>query len=68
MIIQDVDVIILDEPFNAIEEKTVNKIKDYLLSIKKDKIIILCSHYKEDLRDLEINEIYKFENGRVNKL
>lgn len=68
VLMEDVDVIILDEPFNAIEEKTVDKIKDYLLSIKKDKIIILCSHYKEDLKDLEINELYKFENGRVNKL
>ena len=68
VLMEDVDVIILDEPFNAIEEKTVNKIKDYLLSIKKDKIIILASHHKEDLNDLKVNELYKFEEGKVCKV
>ena len=68
VLMEDVDVIILDEPFNAIEEKTVNKIKDYLLSIKQDKIIILASHHKEDLNDLKVNELYKFEEGKVCKV
>lgn len=68
VLMEESDIIVLDEPFNAIEEKTVNKIKDYLLNIKKDKIIILASHHKEDLNDLKVNELYKFEDGKVLKI
>lgn len=44
------EIIILDEPFNAIEEETVNKIKNILLEEKsKGKLIILSSHIKDDI-------------------
>ena len=44
------EIIILDEPSNAIEEETVNKIKNILLHEKsKGKLIILSSHIKDDI-------------------
>ena len=49
-IINDPDILILDEPFNGIEEASVLKIKEYLKSIKNNKIIILSTHIKEDWR------------------
>lgn len=59
------NVIILDEPFNGIEEITVSKIKKYLLDLKKmNKIIIISSHIKEDLTEL-CDVIYYFDNGKV---
>lgn len=63
-IINDPDILILDEPFNGIEEASVLKIKEYLKSIKKNKIIILSTHIKEDLEELS-DQIFYFDNGKV---
>lgn len=66
-IMEDQDVIILDEPFNGIDELSVKKIKKYLLELKKrGKIVILSSHIKDDLEEI-CDKIYYFENGNVFK-
>ena len=41
------DLILLDEPTSALDKKNEKKILDFLISIKKDKIIIVVSH-KDD--------------------
>lgn len=61
-IMENPQILILDEPFNGIEEKTVNKIIEYLKEEKKEKIIIFSTHIKEDLTALADN-IYKIDNG-----
>ena len=67
VIMEDPQVLILDEPFNGIEEESVKKIIDYLLSEKKkNKIIIISSHIKEDLEKMA-DKIYYFDNGTVKK-
>ena len=66
-IMEDPQIIFLDEPFNGIEEKTVDNLKKYLQEIKKDKIIIISSHIKEDLESLADN-IYQFDDLGVNKI
>ena len=58
------EILILDEVFNGLEENTVLKLKDYLKEIKKEKIIIITSHQKEDL-ELLCDKIYFFDNGVV---
>ena len=64
-IMENQNIIILDEPFNGIEENTVKKIKEYLLKEKeKDKIIIISSHIKDDLEDL-CDKIYGFDSGKI---
>ncbi len=64
-IMEDPKVIILDEPFNGIEEKTVKKLIDYFLEEKKkDKLIIISTHIKEDLQKLA-DKIYYFDCGQV---
>lgn len=66
-IMENQDIVILDEPFNGIEEKTVNKLIEYLKKYKeKDKIIIISSHIKEDLKSLS-DKIYFFDNGNVDE-
>ena len=46
-IINDPDLILLDEPTSSLDKKNEKAIFDYLLSIKKNKIIVVTSH-KED--------------------
>ena len=60
-IMEDPEILILDEPFNGIEQKTVSKLIDYLNSIKTNKIIIISTHIKEDLNKMA-DEIYYFDN------
>lgn len=59
---------IFDEPFNGIEEKTVEVIKKILLEEKKSgKIILIASHIKEDIEELaDADTIYFVDNGSVN--
>ena len=58
VIMENPQIMILDEPFNGIENDTVKKISKYLLQEKKkDKLIIVSTHIKEDLDNLS-DEIY----------
>lgn len=67
-IMENPDIIILDEPFNGIEQATVDKLIDYLLKKKEEgKLIIVSTHIKEDLTKLS-NNIYMFDNGSITKV
>ena len=66
-IMEDPDILILDEPFNGIEQATVDKLVDYLLKKKKEgKLIIVSTHIKEDLTKLS-DKVYVFDNGSVSE-
>ncbi len=68
VIMEDAEVLILDEAFNGIDEASTLKIQDYLNKIRKDKLMIITSHHKDDLENLKVDEMYKFENGSVVKI
>ncbi|MCD8380285.1 MAG: ATP-binding cassette domain-containing protein [Lachnospiraceae bacterium] len=58
-------IIVLDEPFNALDESGVLQIRDVLLKKKADgALIILACHDREEL-ELLSDEILKMENGRI---
>ena len=58
-------IIILDEPFNGVENKSVEKLINYFVQQKNnDKLIIISTHIKEDLNKLT-NNILFFEDGQV---
>ena len=57
-------ILLLDEPFNGIDNESVFKIKKYLYSIKKDTIIIIATHYKEDI-DNFCDFLIKLEKGTI---
>lgn len=62
---EDSDIIILDEPFNGIENESVKKISRILKEEKeKGKLIIISTHIKEDLDNLS-DFIYYFDAGEV---
>ncbi|MBO5260872.1 MAG: ATP-binding cassette domain-containing protein [Coprococcus sp.] len=59
------DVIILDEPINALDEETVAKIKKTLIGLKeKGKLIIIACHDREELEYL-CDIIYEIKNGVI---
>ena len=67
VIMENPHLIILDEPFNGIEEASVKKISQYLINErKKGKVIIISSHLLDDLKNLS-DCIYYFDNGKVDK-
>ena len=59
--------IILDEPFNGIDDESLKKIKIQLNKIKENKKIIISTHIKEDIEKL-CDEVYKISNGKINKI
>ena len=64
VIMEHPDILILDEPFNGIEQSTVEKLIDYLNEIKKSKIIIVSTHIRDDL-DKMADVVFKFDGGHV---
>ena len=65
VLMEDPEVMILDEPFNGIEEETAVKLRGILKEErKKGKIIILASHIKEDIENLA-DVIYKFDGSKI---
>jgi len=64
-IMDDPAILILDEPLNAIDDDSVKKIRDILMDYKKrDKIIILASHYKDDIEFL-CDIVYEMKDGHI---
>ena len=65
---EDPQIMILDEPFNGVENKTAEKLREYLLEEKnKGKIIIIATHIQEDINELA-DYVYEFDDGIVNTL
>ena len=58
-------IMILDEPFNGVENKTAEKLRQYLLEEKKkNKLIIVATHIKEDITELA-DYVYEFDAGSI---
>ncbi len=65
---EDPDILILDEPFNGIEEETVERLRNYLLKQKEEgKLIILSTHIKEDIEKVT-DVIYRVDNGVISEV
>lgn len=67
-IMENPDILILDEPFNALDEETIEKIKNIIIEMKKqDKIIILSCHDREDLMMLS-DIIVEIQAGKIREI
>lgn len=65
VLMEDPDILILDEPFNGLDEKSTSQIRNILVQEKqKGKLIILATHIKEDMNVL-CDKMYKFDSGTV---
>lgn len=64
-IMEEPELIILDEPTNALDSDGVEEFKALLLKLKsKNKCILLASHDKDELNFLS-DTIYLMENGKI---
>lgn len=64
-IMENPDALILDEPFNAIDEETVEMVHKLLLEYKKDgKLIMVTSHHKDDIDSVCDHVIY-MQEGKI---
>ena len=64
-IMEDQKIIILDEPTNGLDEQGINDVRALLIEEKKkDKIILIASHNKDDLRILS-DKIFHLDHGMI---
>ncbi|HEY4554137.1 MAG TPA: ATP-binding cassette domain-containing protein [Bacillaceae bacterium] len=64
-IMEKPELIILDEPTNALDSEGIEKLKQLLLNLKAEgKCILIASHDKEELEYLS-DEIFMMENGKI---
>ena len=64
-IMEDQDILILDEPFNALDHKTYNDTKELLHILHAEgKTILLTSHNYEDIETL-CHKIYVLDEGKL---
>ena len=66
-IMEDQNIILLDEGFNALDSDSIKKMKEVLLSLKNEnRIILLSSHVMDDFKNL-VDEIYLLKDGKLEK-
>ena len=64
-IMENPDIIILDEPVNALDEAGVGRVHDILEECRqRGAVIIIACHDREEL-NLLCDEIFKIESGRI---
>ena len=64
-IMENPDILLLDEPFNGLDNESVLLIKKMLLEFKKNgKTIIIATHIKEDIENF-CDEVIRFDAGSI---
>ena len=64
-IMEDQELLVFDEPTNALDEDSIRIFREIMISKKKQgKTILIASHHKEDLEDL-FDYTVKMSNGRI---
>ena len=62
---EDPEVLILDEPMNSLDSEGVALVRDLLKNKKEEgKLVILSSHYKEDI-DYLCDHVFLMEAGMI---
>lgn len=67
-LMEDPDIIILDEPMNALDSVGVDEMRDVILKMREQgKLIIIASHIREDIEVL-CDEVYEMNAGTLTKI
>ena len=67
-IMEKPDILVLDEPMNALDKNGVEEMRRLFLKMKSEgKLILLTSNNREDIEIL-CDEVYEMEEGILNKL
>lgn len=64
-IMEDPDILILDEPMNGLDNRGVEDMRKFFLTLKeKGKTIVLASHNKEDI-DVLCDSVHEMDGGNI---
>lgn len=64
-LMEDPKILILDEPFNALDEDSVLAMRKLILEEKnKNKLILIASHIKDDIFEM-CDYVYKMKGGKL---
>lgn len=67
-IMENPDILILDEPFNGLDKKGIEEIRELILNLKNEgKTILLVSHNQKDI-DVLCDEVCEMDNGHLEVL
>ncbi len=67
-IMENQQVLLLDEPFNALDTGSVERIRTLLVQYKEEgRTIFLTSHHQQDI-DLLCDEVYQIQAARLEKV
>lgn len=62
-----ISILILDEPMNGLDEDAVEEMRHLFLKLKKDTLMIITSHNREDIEIL-CDEVYRMKNGNLEQI
>ena len=64
-IMENPDYLILDEPFNGLDNHGVGEMRELFLELKKEgKVMLIASHNSEDIKIL-CDRVYSMESGKL---
>lgn len=67
-LMENPDIIVLDEPMNALDYDGVKEIRNVILKMREQgKLIIIASHIREDIEIL-CDEVYEMNAGTIKKV
>lgn len=67
-LMEDPHILILDEPFNGLDNQGVQEVRKLFQELREQgKLIIICSHNIEDI-NLLCNEVYQMDAGKLSKV
>ena len=64
VLMEDPDIMIFDEPFNGLDEESAKMIREKLINIKKNKIIIIATQIRDDIDNL-CDVTYTMDSGKL---
>ncbi len=64
-IMENQKIIILDEPFNGLDDSSVDSLRKLLLELKDEgKLVLIATHLKEDI-ELLCDEVFRMDAGKI---
>jgi len=67
-IMENPDALLLDEPFNALDDEHFHLMLDTILKMKKDKIIVVAAHGFDVVKYPILDQVLTMSNGKVTNI